>query len=110
MRRERGSASIVAVAVLALVVLIGVGVAAVAGFATDRAAARAAADLAALAGAYEARAELAGKGGEPCAVARRTAAENGAVVTGCHVFGDGSVQVSVASGKGTASARAGPQK
>ena len=75
---EQGSASVVAVALLAVAVLVSVAVAAFAGVVTDRAAARSAADLAALAGAYEARRELGGTGGNPCAVARRAALANSA--------------------------------
>ena len=108
--RDRGSATIVAVAVLAVAVLMGVAVAGLAGLAADRAAARSAADLAALAGAYEARRELGGATGEPCDAARRTATANGAITTWCRLYGDGSVELEVASGKAKASARAGPQR
>ena len=99
----------VAVAILAVVVVTGAAVAAVAGLTIERAGARAAADLAALAGAYAVRRELDGTTADPCAVARRTAIANAATVTRCRVFGDGSVEVSVASGKAKESARAGPQ-
>ncbi len=99
----------VAVALLAVAVLMGFAVGALAGLVTDRATARSAADLAALAGAYEARRALAGTSAEPCAAAERTALANSATVTGCHAYGDGSVQVTVASGKSKASARAGPE-
>ena len=109
MRGDRGSASVVAVAILAVALVTGMAVAAVAGLAADRAAARSAADLAALAGAYTVRRELDGTTAEPCAVARRTALANSATVTRCQVFGDGSVEVSVASGQADASARAGPR-
>ena len=110
MTSDRGSASVVAVAILAAVVITGAAVAAVVGLATDRSAARSAADLAALAGAYAVRRELDGTTADPCAVARRTAIANSATVTRCRVLGDGSVEVKVASGKAEASARAGPQE
>jgi len=105
----------VAVAVLAVAIVMGAAVAGVAGLAGDRAQARAAADLAALAGAYQVRRELASTVDDestragPCAAARRTAAANGATVRQCHEYGDGSVQVTVASGRAEASARAGPE-
>ena len=107
---ERGAASIVAVGLLAVAVLVSVAVAAFAGVVTDRAAARSAADLAALAGAYEARRELGETAGNPCAVARRTALANSGKVMSCRAYPDGSVQVTVARGTGTSSARAGPER
>ena len=107
---ERGSASIVAVAVLAVAVLVSVAVAAFAGVVTDRAAARSAADLSALAGAYDARRELGSPREYPCEAARRTALANSATLISCDAYGDGSVQVKVASGRATAQARAGPEK
>ena len=94
---------------LAVVIVTGAAVAAVAGLTADRATARSAADLAALAGAFELRRALDGTTADPCAAARRTAHANQATVTRCQAFGDGSVEVSVASGKANASARAGPQ-
>jgi len=109
MTRDRGSATVLAVALLAVAVAMGLVVAGLAGLAADRATARSAADLAALAGAYEQRRLLDGSGGDPCAVADRAAAANAAELTGCRVWGDGSVQVTVASGRGKASARAGPE-
>ena len=107
---DEGSATVVAIAVLAATVVVGAAIAGVAGIATDRATARSAADLAALAGAYEVRRELGGATGEPCDAARRTALANRATVTWCRVYGDGSVELEVASGGAQASARAGPER
>ena len=105
---DRGSATVVATGLLAAVVVLGVVLAAVAGLIADRAAARNGADLAALAGAHAARREPAGHGDPPCEVAERAAELNGVRLTSCHTFGDDSVQVTVASGRAKASARAGP--
>lgn len=114
MRRDRGSATVLGAAVLAVAVVVGVLLAVVAGAVADRARARAAADLAALAAAHAVRAGLGGEvhqppEAQPCAVARRTAIANGAHLAACTQFRDGSVQVSAASGRATASARAGPE-
>ena len=106
---ESGSATVAMVGVLAVMVTIALGIATVAGFARERADARAAADLAALAGAYALRASVDGDPADPCAVARRAAAANAAELTACHAWGDGSVQVTVASGRAEVSARAGPE-
>mgnify|MGYP001236572754 CR=1 FL=1 len=113
MRGDRGSAAVLGVAVLGAAVAVGLLLTVVAGAVADRARARSAADLSALAGAYAVRVAL-GAGtveavDEPCAVARRTAAANGATLTACTAFGDGSVQVTAASGRGKARARAGPE-
>lgn len=110
MRGDRGSAAVISVALLAVAVAAGVVLAAVVGLASDRAAARSAADLAALAGAHAVRDDLAdqGTGREPCEIAARTAVANSATLTVCRVYGDGSVQVTVASGSAIAQARAGP--
>ena len=108
MRDDRGSASVVATAVVAVAVVVGLAVAAVAGFAAQRAQARAGADLAALAGAFAARANLEGDDLEPCAAAHQAAEANRVALTACELIGDGSVQVAVTSGRATAQARAGP--
>lgn len=109
MRGDRGSATILAVGLFAVVVAAALVVASLVGVARDRASARAAADLAALAGAYQARQRLAGGGPDPCSVAARAASANAAELTGCEAWPDGSVQVTVASGRAEASARAGPE-
>lgn|GEM_PF-1674376 len=106
---DRGSATVAMAGVLAVVVTIALAIAGLAGASRDRADARAAADLAALAGAYSARGELTGEPVDPCAAAGRAAAANAAELTRCRAWGDGSVQVTVASGGAQASARAGPQ-
>jgi secretion/DNA translocation related TadE-like protein len=110
MSGERGSASVVGIGVLAAVAVIALTVVAASATIADAARARSAADLAALAGATVARASLAGAGADPCAAARETARANHASLTACDVLGDGSVRVTAASGRATASARAGPQR
>ena len=107
---DSGSATVAVVALLAVAITVGLAIAAAAGIAADRVDARAAADLAALAGAHQARQNLAGMGRDPCAVADRAAAANAAELTACRAWGDGSVQVTVASGRAKASARAGPDR
>lgn len=108
MSSERGSASVVAAAVLGVAVVMGVTLAALAGMAADRAAARSGADLAALAAAVALRGTLDGEGESPCDAARRVAEANGVSLVACTPYEDGSVQVAVESGRATAEARAGP--
>ena len=98
----------VAVAVIAVAVLAGLAVTAAAGLGEQRAQARAGADLAALAAAYAVRAQREGDTPDPCAIARTTAEANGVALTACALLGDGSVQVTTASGRANAHARAGP--
>jgi hypothetical protein len=100
--------TVVGAAVLGLAVVLGMLLTVLAGALADRAVARAGADLAALAGAYAARAALAGGGESPCAAAERAAVANATTLVACQAFGDGSVQVTVASGGHSARARAGP--
>src|SRR6478735_4273938 len=64
--RERGSATVVSVAVMCVVLVVGLALAALGGHLRDRATSRAGADLAALAGASAVRARLDGAGAEPC--------------------------------------------
>jgi secretion/DNA translocation related TadE-like protein len=106
--RERGSATVVSVAVVCVVLVLGLALAALGGHLRDRATARAGADLAALAGASAVRARLDGAGVEPCEAAARVAGANAGTLTNCAEYDDGSVQVAVKSGRATASARAGP--
>jgi secretion/DNA translocation related TadE-like protein len=107
--RDSGSMTILGIGVLAAALAMGFALAALVGFLTDRAQARAAADLAAIAGALAVREGLDGDGPDPCAVAAEAATANSALLISCHALGDGSIQVTVASGRAKATARAGPQ-
>jgi secretion/DNA translocation related TadE-like protein len=90
-RGERGSATLLVVAMAGVLVLLGAALAVVAAMVVDHRTAQAAADLAALAGARGA-----GAGGDACAAAARVAAADGARLTGCVVTGrDVEVQVEV---------------
>jgi len=108
LRSDGGSATVVAVAVLAVSIVAGVALAAAAGLLADRAKARAGADLAALSGAYAIREGLGGERTDACGAARTSATANRVTLTACTSFGDGSVQVTVASGRAKGTARAGP--
>lgn len=77
---ERGSGSVLAVALIAAIMMLAVVVAAVGHVAWAHHRARTAADLAALAAADVARGLASG---EPCAAARRVAEANGAQLKGC---------------------------
>lgn len=81
-RRERGAATVLAVALLGLLLVVGSALGVVGAIFSDHRSAQAAADLAALAGA----AATAGAG-DPCATATATAAANGARLTACVLEG-----------------------
>jgi secretion/DNA translocation related TadE-like protein len=81
-RGETGSGTLVVTAMASLLLLIGAALAVVTAMVVDHRAAQSAADLAALAAARG----LA-EGGNGCAIASRTAAANGARITGCAVSG-----------------------
>ena len=110
-RDDRGSASVLAVALAGVLLLVGLALAAVAGMVAAHRQAQAAADLAALAGAG-----AHARGGDGCAEATALAVSNGARLESCRVAGDDVwVVVRVRSpawrGSGhdlTAEARAGP--
>ncbi len=110
-RRERGAASIVAIACLAVLLLVGAALGVVAAMFHAHRTAQAAADLSALAAAV-----AIGRGDDPCAAAATIAVANGAALTGCSMQGrDARVEVSVPgprwlgqSGDLGAQARAGP--
>ena len=89
---ERGSASVLTVAVVMALVLVGSGALLLAGTVRDVHRARAAADLAALAAAAPTR----GGGRLDCASASTVASANGAAVVRCRQSGDGSAVVAVA--------------
>lgn len=109
--RERGSATLFAMAVVGVLVLVGAALGVVAAMVRDHRLAQSAADLAALAGA-----SAAADGRGPCAAADRVATANGAVLDGCAVDGrDVRVQVTVGGPRWlgqrhdlSAEARAGP--
>ena len=75
---ERGAATLFAVACLGLLLLLGAALGVVAAMVRAHRTAQAAADLAALAAAAEA-----GRGGDVCAAAARTATANGAHLDEC---------------------------
>ena len=112
-RDERGSGTVYALGVIAVLLAAAVGIAGLiqAQSATGRA--RAAADLAAISGATVLSSVVAP--GDPCAMAQRVAAANGASVSACSVAGeDVTVSVVVPTTilgrpcQATAQARAGP--
>lgn len=110
--RERGSGSVLVVAVCLVVLLVSVGALAVTGVVLAGHRARSAADLAALAGAARVRD---GAPGEACAQAGRVASANGATVDACRVAGDvvelrTRVEVAGRLGPARAEARAGPAR
>ena len=112
-RDERGSGTVYALGVIAVLLAAAVGIAGLiqAQSATGRA--RAAADLAAISGATVLSSVIAP--GDPCAMAGRVAAANGASVSACSVAGE-DVTVSVVvpttvlgrPRQATAQSRAGP--
>lgn len=112
-RQERGSATVLVLALVAVsgVLLLGLGL--LAGTQAGRAGAQTAADLAALAAADAANVGS----GDPCGVAAEVAGRNNAQLTSCTLDELGVVQVSTATkatfagrtaGTATATARAGP--
>jgi secretion/DNA translocation related TadE-like protein len=91
-RRERGSATLLALALIGVLVLVGAALGVVGAMVHAHRVAQSAADLSALAGA-EARA----RGRDPCARAAALAGANGATLDSCTVQGsDVRVQVTVA--------------
>lgn len=82
-RDERGSASVLMVGVMAVVIVLSGAAMVVAGYLIGQHRARAAADLAALSAAAVFQ-----QGADGCAQARRTAAQNGARLSGCDRVGD----------------------
>ena len=110
---ERGSGTVYALGVIAVLLAAAVGIAGLiqAQSATGRA--RSAADLAAISGATVLSSVVAP--GDPCAMAQRVAAANGASMSACSVAGeDVTVSVTVPTTilglprRATAEARAGP--
>lgn len=81
-RTERGSASLLGVAMLGVLLLVGAALGVVAAMFVAHRSAQAAADLAALAGAT-----ALADAGDACAESGRIAAANGATLTGCEVDG-----------------------
>ncbi|MBD5785327.1 histidine kinase [Cellulosimicrobium terreum] len=111
---ERGSGTVLVLAVVAALLVCLLALAALAQAQRARGSAQAGADLAALAAATALR-----DGWDPCARAGEVAVRNDVTVTACAPVGDGSVRVDVASTSGVdvlgvrlgsthASARAGP--
>lgn len=78
--RERGAATVVAVALVGVVLLVGLALGEVAAWVAAHRRAQAAADLAALAAAAQVAAD-------PCAAATRVATANGARLTSCRPDG-----------------------
>lgn len=110
-RRERGAATLFAVACLAMLLLVGAALGVVAAMLRAHRTAQGAADLSALAAAV-----AVGRGDDPCAAAAGIATANGATVTSCSMQGrEARVHVVVAgprwlgqAGDLSAEARAGP--
>ena len=86
--RERGGATVLSLAALGVLALVLGAALEVVGVVGDVHRARAAADLAALAAAQP----VLGGGAPDCAAARVVAQANGAVLRGCDVLPDGSVE------------------
>jgi secretion/DNA translocation related TadE-like protein len=80
--RDRGSATLPAVACLGVLLLVGAALGVATAMVRAHRSAQSAADLAALAGAT-----AAGRGGDPCAAAAELAERNGARLAGCVVDG-----------------------
>ena len=89
-RRDRGAATVLALALIGVLTLVGAALSVVGAMVVAHRTAQGAADLAALAGAH-----TIATGGDGCAVAGVTAAANGARLTDCSVEGR-DVQVTVA--------------
>jgi secretion/DNA translocation related TadE-like protein len=90
-RDQRGSATVLVIAMSGVLLLVGAALGVVAAVVVAHRVAQAAADLAALAGA-----EAAGRGADACAVAAHVAAANHARVTACRAEGR-IVEVSVSA-------------
>lgn len=112
-RADRGSATVLLLAVVVVALVLALAVVALSRAATARGTAQGAADLAAIAGA---EAALLGSG-DPCGRATQVARVNGGAVTRCAVAAGGFVEVEVAVAvepwprwrtTASASARAGP--
>ena len=111
---DRGSGTVLVVAICALLVVGITSTGLLAGAALARHRAQASADLAALAAADVV---LGRRAGDPCALAARVASANGGLLAGCRILPDGTVRVSVrvqpagaaaALGSAQVEARAGP--
>lgn len=117
---DRGSGTVLVVAVVAVVLVLAAGVGLLVRAQSARTGAQTAADLAALAAASSIAAprgvvlgDRQSQPGAVCGLAGEVARRNGGVLTGCEVGQDGVVQVSVTrgslAGAATATARAGPR-
>ncbi|MCK6212550.1 flp pilus-assembly TadE/G-like family protein [Georgenia sp. EYE_87] len=110
---DRGAGSVLGLALVAVLLVLTLAVVGVARAVHARGTAQAAADLGALAAATALQ-DLTGSAGDPCAVAGRVVAVNGAELTACRTRGEEVVvatRVPLADGTGLAaraSARAGP--
>lgn len=112
-RDERGSGTVYALGIITVLLTAAVGIAGLVQVQTATGRARAAADLSAVSGATVLSSVIAS--GDPCAMAGRVAAANGASVSACSVAGE-DVTVSVVvpttvlglPRQATAEARAGP--
>lgn len=110
---ERGSATVLMLAVIVVALTLALAAAALARAAHARGTAQAAADLAAIAAATAAQRPV---GGDPCAVAAHVAAQNGARLDRCAVLAGGDVELSTSvavdlgafTATASAQARAGP--
>jgi secretion/DNA translocation related TadE-like protein len=111
--RDRGAGSVLGLALVAVLLMLTMAVVGVARAVHARGTAQAAADLGALAAATALH-DLTGSAADPCAVAGRVVAVNGAELTACRTRGGEvviSTRVALADGTGLAaraSARAGP--
>jgi len=112
-RRDRGSATLPAIACLGVLLLLGAALGVTAAMVRAHRSAQSAADLAALAAAT-----AAGRGGDACGAAAELARRNGGRVTGCTVRGDDVTVVVRVAGPHwlgqtsdlSAEARAGPEE
>lgn len=92
MRRERGSATLLAVACISVLLLLGAALGVVAAMVRAHRVAQSAADLAALAAA-----DTVGTGRDPCAAGSAVAMANDAILVACDLDGrDATVTVTVA--------------
>lgn len=107
---DRGSGSVLVIALVAVSVVLAGVVGLMAGVQTARARAQAAADLGALAGAHR----LLVGAGDACARAREVVERNGATLVRCEEVGAGAVAVRTVVpspvGGAAAAARAGPRE
>lgn len=112
--RERGSATVLVLAIVAVAMILAMAAVGLARAAQARGTAQAVADLAAIAAADRAQQPVPG---DPCALAAQVVARNGAQLIGCSIGAGGMAQVSTAltvsplpgwTATATATARAGP--